>query len=335
MSNIIFVDKIKNWTIKILKIIISLSLMAYLLYKNDWKYIIIKITSIETVPVLYALLLIVIIIPVFVSFRWKILVQSEKNISFMDIIKLSYTGLFFSLILPGSVGGDAIKGALFYKKTGNGALATGSIILDRIIGLIGLTILSAIASVVYYKITSDLSFSLEAGGFLIILILSMVFFSLPSIQEFFLSILSRLRLEKLKAFTQKNFDYLSWLKAHPKILLYTLGISFVMQSIAIYACFLTGNALGIHVSIGYYFLFIPIISLIASLPISISGIGVRESSFVYFFARVGVPQAGSMALSLIFFSLGAISGLAGGIIYTLSSFEPVTDLSNQKMVSSE
>jgi uncharacterized protein (TIRG00374 family) len=317
------VDKIKNWTIKILKIIISLSLMAYLLYKNDWKYIIIKITSIETSLFLYALLLIVIIVPLLVSLRWKILVQSEKSISFTDIIKLSYTGLFFSLILPGSVGGDAIKGALFYKKTRNSAIATSSIILDRIIGLIGLTILSAIASAVYYKMTEDMSFSLESGGFLIILVLFLVFFSLSYIQKKFLSLLSWLKLEKLRDFTEKNFDYLSWLKGHPKILLSTLGISFAAQSIGIYACFLIGISLGIHVSIGYYFLFVPIISLISSLPISISGIGVRESSFVYFFLKIGILQADSMSLSIIFFSLGVISGLMGGIIYLMSSFEPV------------
>ena len=296
--------------------------MAYLLYKNDWKYIIIKITSIETSLYLYALLLMIIIIPLLVSLRWKILVQSEKNISFIDIIKLSYTGLFFSLILPGSVGGDAIKGALFYKKTRNSALATSSIILDRTIGLIGLTILSAIASAIYYKMTEDMSFSLESGGFLIILVLFLVFFSLSYIQKKFLSVLSWLKLKKLRDFTEKNFDYISWLKDHPKILLSTLGISFVTQSICIYACFLVGNSLGFHISIGYYFLFVPIISLISSLPISISGIGVRESSFVYFFLKIGIPQVDSMSLSIIFFSLGIISGLIGGIIYLVSSFEP-------------
>jgi hypothetical protein len=63
------------------------------------------------------------------------------------------------------------------------------------------------------------------------------------------------------------------------------------------------------------------------LPISISGLGVRESAFVYFFSLVGVNNESGLLLSILFFSHSVIYGLAGGIL----SFIP----SSRRMIYTE
>jgi len=113
---------------------------------------------------------------------------------------------------------------------------------------------------------------------------------------------------------------MNWFKSHPAILVLTFLISIITHSLAVVTCYMIGIALSLHISIGYYFLFFPLIALIMSLPVSISGLGVRESSFAYFFSGIGVPEVTSISLSLLFFSQGMICGLLGGIIYLCSSF---------------
>jgi hypothetical protein len=81
----------------------------------------------------------------------------------------------------------------------------------------------------------------------------------------------------------------------------------------------TGSlALNQHINIIYFFIFVPIIILVALLPLSVGGIGVREGAYVYFFSQVGVSASEAFILSLLLYvvmMIGII--LPGGIIYVV------------------
>jgi hypothetical protein len=73
--------------------------------------------------------------------------------------------------------------------------------------------------------------------------------------------------------------------------------------------------LGIRVSLWYYLLFVPLISFSLTLPISISGLGVRETTFVLLFGQAGVEEPRALALSLTFYAVTIAVGLVGGALY--------------------
>ena len=63
----------------------------------------------------------------------------------------------------------------------------------------------------------------------------------------------------------------------------------------------------------------PLITVVAMLPVSVAGLGVREGGVVYFFAKVGVEPAIALSMSLVWFSLSlAVSGL-GGLAFLLDT----------------
>lgn len=64
-----------------------------------------------------------------------------------------------------------------------------------------------------------------------------------------------------------------------------------------------------------YFTFIPLILLVMLLPVSINGIGPSQVAFVWFFGRVGTPDAQAFALSVLFVALGIVGNLPGGLLY--------------------
>jgi predicted signal transduction protein with EAL and GGDEF domain len=99
--------------------------------------------------------------------------------------------------------------------------------------------------------------------------------------------------------------------------------------------FLVGRAVGIELGIGYYFIYIPLITALAVLPISVLGIGIREGAFVFFFAQAGVPQAQALSLSLLLFSQSLLMALIGGVWYTFDKAKVQAEVRqvNREMVS--
>jgi hypothetical protein len=105
-------------------------------------------------------------------------------------------------------------------------------------------------------------------------------------------------------------------------MLQLVAVSFVYQSLGIVIVYVLGRALGIELSLWRYFIYLPLITAITVLPISLAGIGIREGAFVFFFAQAGVAQAQALALSLLLFAQTLGLALLGGVWYFLSRESP-------------
>ncbi|HEV2121205.1 MAG TPA: lysylphosphatidylglycerol synthase domain-containing protein, partial [Chloroflexota bacterium] len=92
-------------------------------------------------------------------------------------------------------------------------------------------------------------------------------------------------------------------------------LSFVFQATVVLAAWAGFAAIGVPVSLGACFLFIPIISAIQLVPVSLNGLGVREGAYVFFFGSIGIGQLESVAASLLFGLLVAAVSLAGGVLF--------------------
>ena len=119
-----------------------------------------------------------------------------------------------------------------------------------------------------------------------------------------------------------NFnEYILFFRNKRKILALDLALSFFIQVLGSIVYYLLALSLNINLPLIYFLIFVPIINAIAVLPITIGGLGLRDSSAVFFFAKIGVEANLAVSLSLIWFLLTVVVGLAGGILYvcTLSS----------------
>jgi uncharacterized membrane protein YbhN (UPF0104 family) len=100
----------------------------------------------------------------------------------------------------------------------------------------------------------------------------------------------------------------------PAALLRGTAASVVWNLILVVGYYLLGLAVGIDLAIGYYFLFVPIISAALMIP-SVGGIGIREGTTVLLFSQVGVPEAQALALAVVYDVVLVTNGLIGGVIY--------------------
>ncbi|RMG76117.1 MAG: UPF0104 family protein, partial [Bacteroidetes bacterium] len=96
------------------------------------------------------------------------------------------------------------------------------------------------------------------------------------------------------------------------IKVYLLSLSMQFCRILIY--FFASHAVNTVLPFKYFLIFTPIVMFVVMLPISLAGIGLRESSFVYFFSKVGVDPTVAFAISALVSVIIVVSILPGGLV---------------------
>ncbi len=230
------------------------------------------------------------------SFRWQMLLPERFGIR--RLFPLYLLGSFFNTFLPGLVGGDAVKIYYLYKQTGKGTQALSSVFMDRFVGF---TSLMGLGIVAY-----PFGFSYFRGSWiewvLPLIVLAAV---LSSLLIFGLRIGQRLKV------LSSVYDYFHSYLRKPGVIAKTLALSLVVQLSIIFSVYVLSLGLGMHVPFILFLAFIPIITTVATLPVSISGIGLREGATVLLLGSAGVEPAMATALSFSMFLATAIGGLPG------------------------
>jgi glycosyltransferase 2 family protein len=78
---------------------------------------------------------------------------------------------------------------------------------------------------------------------------------------------------------------------------------------------LVARSLGLNVSLTYFFLFVPLLAVIVSLPISLNGIGVREGAGIVLFGLVGVDRVHAFSLQFLTYVVAVAVSLLGGFVF--------------------
>ena len=105
-----------------------------------------------------------------------------------------------------------------------------------------------------------------------------------------------------------------------KMFVYVMIISLFFQALMNVINALIGYSLHLNVPLSYYFIAVPLITLCTAVPISLSGFGIREGSYIYFLRFVGVTPAEGVLLSLTSVFVTAITSATGGILLFREGF---------------
>lgn len=140
--------KYKSWLFTTIKIVLSVLAIVYVLRKVPLKNVSSILLSARTIFLIIALLLFV-ASKVAASFRTLLILNRYSVfINWWSNLKLYWTGMFYNLFLPGSIGGDIYKTVVINRMhTGGIKASAGAIIMDRVAGVLALTILALICMI--------------------------------------------------------------------------------------------------------------------------------------------------------------------------------------------
>jgi uncharacterized membrane protein YbhN (UPF0104 family) len=114
---------------------------------------------------------------------------------------------------------------------------------------------------------------------------------------------------------ERLFDDLHGFRAHGGAVLAVFLASTVVQISRIYVHYLVGLALGVRIAAGYYFLFVPMLAALVSLPISLNGLGVREGAAVVLFGLAGLTREQAFTVPFLTYLVAVTISLLGGLIF--------------------
>ncbi len=296
------------------KLVLSVALLWYLFWISDLSRFVDIVESIH--PIYIPLAWIYYGICTWLSaYRWKILLEAKDvHAPVSKLFSFYMVGMFFNNFLPGAVGGDIVKVRDLYRYTRRFQLAVTSVFLERFTGLIGLTFLGIGGAVIgLSKIESVLILACLVGAaILLALVVAIIWFPLgANLVSRVLSILpARKILETIKALYQLLHSY----RKHKGALWWSIAVSVLVQLLFAVYYALAAITLGIDADVLYFVLFLPVITIVTMVPISLGGLGVREAIMVMLFAEVGVSSADVLAISLSVYVVNTALSLWGGLI---------------------
>jgi uncharacterized membrane protein YbhN (UPF0104 family) len=320
----------------ILKILVSVGLLYVVISKAGIDKVSTMLQGISIFYFLTACLMYIISIYLS-SIRWQFFLPEGFRIK--KLFSLYFIGSFFNNILPGIIGGDAVKAyylnheirrtrataedeAVGMMKEGESpqnascitqpsndssrntshsslGVAVASVFMDRYIGFVALMAIGLIAypfGLRYFR-----------GSYIEWLMpLVVILFVTMSI------LLFGLRIGKRITFLSELYHYFASYKGERSILAKTFFISLIVQISGICAVYVISLGLRIEIPLLPLFIFIPIISTLTTIPLSISGIGVREASFVILFGCLGISSVQATAISFGWF-LSVVAGSLPGL----------------------
>jgi uncharacterized membrane protein YbhN (UPF0104 family) len=223
-------------------------------------------------------------------------------------VRRFFEGMFFSLCLPSSIGGDVVKAVRIGTSTPMRLLAGCSVLADRLTGLSALGMLVGTAVIsrnnqlgtpATFAVFGGLLVAALAGFWLALVLLDRVHAALPE--------------GAARDFVARLLPY----RQRPSLVLLAVGWSFVVQLAGVAAVVLVARALGVVQPALVWLSVVPLVALAMVLPISIGGFGVRENALEYLLRGYGVPSEAGVAIGLLWGMCTLLAGLVGGVLFLL------------------
>jgi uncharacterized membrane protein YbhN (UPF0104 family) len=248
------------------------------------------------------------------TLRWdQVLKGLGAKIAIGTVLVVTYMGCFFNAWLLGTAGGDVVRAMLAPARSLGRAGIVHSVLFDRLTTLAGLGLITA------PPILFDLgplartppllaAFAVVVAAFAGIAAIAWLAPRAPD------------RLSRVFAALREFSD--SWrrlCRAWPHLVAAIVNAALGQVAIAAMAWCL---ARSLHLDVPFvdFVLLMPPVMLVASLPISVGGWGVREGSMVVALASAGVASASALLISIELGLLTALLSLPGGVLWVYRWF---------------
>ena len=279
-----------------IRILISFVLLVFLLRNLDSSQTVSLVQSIRW-PWLF-LTLAVITGGVYLSaWKWKLLASPLGFRSrYRAFVRWYFIGSYFNHFLPTSVGGDAARMALLIRAEGSSPEAVSCVIVERLTGLVALLGIATVGSLLF-TLPQQLGYLLPTYGILFVFLGIGIYWLMraPLIQEPETKTSSSI-VYRLKHLVQVYQKPVGIYRNHGNVIGVTLSLSIVFQLMAVTVAYFIGQALELPLLWGTCLFCVPLGTLLTLLPISINGLGVRESAYVALFTATGLTDEQSFLL---------------------------------------
>jgi uncharacterized membrane protein YbhN (UPF0104 family) len=300
----------------------SVVLLTVIAWRLDWPQVVVAFARLRPAYFLAAIALYV-VFQAASSLRWQLLARAQGfDGPPLRYLGYYFIGMFFNLALPTSVGGDVVRVWYLANQAGSGPMAGRrlaalvSVLAERVNGVVVLVLLAVLSALFCpLPLPAWVGWTVAGVGAATMLGLLAVPLLRTALVRFPRLSASR-RLLHLRSVVDGCWRY--W--RQPGVLVAATLLSIVVQVGNAAIGYLIGSALGLQVPVLYYGLIVPLVALLALVPISVNGMGLREAGYVVLFAPLGIGPAEAVTFGLLMFAVSASVSLCGVGFYLLGRF---------------
>jgi uncharacterized membrane protein YbhN (UPF0104 family) len=238
----------------------------------------------------------------------------DRPIPFGTALRAHFAGLAANLCLPGAAGGDAVRAAVAHISMRDGARVTAGAVGDRMIDLVALAILT---------LTGILLLGGNGGNPALAISVAAAVFAVFALGLYLLPPLGRAFWTRhphlpARALVLRLSDAFAALARQPGRLLGALVMSTAIQAVLIWLSIRLAEAVGVHLPVAAWLFAWPLAKIVATLPVSLGGLGVRESSLAALLVPFGASAAPVVASGLVWQAVLWLTGLLGALLLMIS-----------------
>jgi uncharacterized membrane protein YbhN (UPF0104 family) len=244
--------------------------------------------------------------------RWQLMARAAGlGGSWRQYQAYYFIGMLFNVVLPTSVGGDVVRAWYLARQpgpspaSGRARRAFVSVLADRASGLAVLVALCCAATAAYPgPLPAGVGAAATGVGAAAVLGVALVPLSRRLLAA---APFASPRLDGLRRLADDAASYLR----DARLLAAATALSAAVQLVGLVCVGLIGSGLGLPVPPLYYGVLVPLVTLLTLLPVSVSGVGVREAGMALLLAPLGIGPAPAAALGVLTFAAYVVVSLVG------------------------
>ena len=284
----------------LLKLAVSVGLGLYLAKVISWRQVGVALRAADPLWIAagYAQMLAMFCLQ---AWRWKLMLRIP-GLPVVKYLHFIFVGLFYRVILPGSLSADMLKVVLFGKKYNKPLHESGLIFFSQFLGMAMQWAMGALGFFYFgaplWENLRDAQFSgrklaVLAAGVIALCALPFV----PAVRRFATRMLGAIR----------------GVLAEPGVLARVIGVTVGIQILTIGSAYCIFWGVGVHIPVLFLCFQMSLAIACSALPISINGIGLVEYLNLFLLQKtLGTPAASVIAVSVVSYALLVLNALLGG-----------------------
>lgn len=243
------------------------------------------------------------------AWRWqRVLTVFDADVRLRTLTSHYFAGQFVGNVLPSTIGGDVLRVSRGSATTGSGRVSFASVALERLTGFVALPVLTFAGFALRPSLLeADHAWIAVAiaGITLVALGVILVLAGSPRLAGRFREH------ENWMRFIGAVHVGVDRLRRRPRLAAGVLGAAFVYQTSTVAVVFFAVRTLDVSVPTAAVVAFAPAVAMAQVLPVSVSGLGVREGMLVVFLEPLGVSAGRAVAVGLLWYAMMLIVSVMG------------------------
>jgi uncharacterized membrane protein YbhN (UPF0104 family) len=241
--------------------------------------------------------------------KWRLLMQ-QPQITLWTVLRAHFGGLVANLCLPSVAGGDVVRAVWMMREVDTPESVAIASVADRGVDVFGLLVLVGSGWLVLERHDRRVADAVAPVAALVTVGVAVAIVAGRIIAR-----------RPRSGLIGRVIHAVRVLVARPGLLLAALALSVTVQAMFISINAWLGAAAGVEVSIAAWFVAWPLAKLIALVPISLGGVGVREAALVGLLTPLGAAAPAVMAVGLLWELVLVIGGMVGWLVTTVADRE--------------